>query len=671
MISRRRAKGSGPVHVRRRTSSGPEGSSDKVTRAGCRRLPEPFVRRRSSTSMSLPGPRPQVAAAALFRPWSARRRSSPRCATRCARAASRRPTSSRASAASARRPRPACFAKALNCESGPTVDPCNECATCRRDHRAAPTSTCSRSTPRPTRRSSRCASSTESLQVRTGARPLQGGGARRGPPPVARRPSTRCSRSSRSRRRAWSSSSPPPRSTRCRRPSSRAARSSTSAASASAEVGAHLRRDLRDKRAIAATDTRSALLARAGEGSVRDAVALLDQLATFGAGAIAEEEAARLVGGLDTALFDRTARRHPRRQTRAAVAAIARARRGGGLGSAPGLRPLSRLLPGRAPPRARRRRRAVSTCRARRRESARRARAPGRLREPAAPAPPSAAAARPPCAAAKPGRSRSRSPGCAPPSCRSCVRVEELLRGRARPPPPVPPAAAWPAAATDARAPPSRASRPAPRRAPAAPPPAAAAPPPPGIIAAPVQEGPSRRRPHPLRPRRRAPTRSRPFLEERRQRRPPLAAQLQRAAAFALEDGRAAHLRRERRHRLAGALARRQPRGARRRGRRGLRRAAPWRLLAGGEEPPANATRAEPAAAPAARTTAPAAVCSTPTVQTVLEIFGGSAARAQSSGDGGSNEHPEADEAGPADAGADAARARRARGRGDASAAAW
>jgi DNA polymerase-3 subunit gamma/tau len=54
---------------------------------------------------------------------------------------------------------------------------------------------------------------------------------------------------------------------------------------------------------ITASDSALRLIARAGEGSVRDSVALLDQLATFGGGEIAEESAARLVGGMDTALF--------------------------------------------------------------------------------------------------------------------------------------------------------------------------------------------------------------------------------------------------------------------------------------------------------------------------------------------------------------------------------
>src|SRR6202012_2841718 len=45
------------------------------------------------------------------------------------------------------------------------------------------------------------------------------------------------------------------------------------------------------------------LIARAGEGSVRDSVALLDQLSTFGSGTIADEAAVRLLGGLGLSLF--------------------------------------------------------------------------------------------------------------------------------------------------------------------------------------------------------------------------------------------------------------------------------------------------------------------------------------------------------------------------------
>ncbi|HSK76388.1 MAG TPA: hypothetical protein VLQ45_07990, partial [Thermoanaerobaculia bacterium] len=54
---------------------------------------------------------------------------------------------------------------------------------------------------------------------------------------------------------------------------------------------------------ITASDTALRLIARAGEGSVRDSVALLDQLATFGSGTIADEDAIRLLGGLDMALY--------------------------------------------------------------------------------------------------------------------------------------------------------------------------------------------------------------------------------------------------------------------------------------------------------------------------------------------------------------------------------
>ena len=64
-----------------------------------------------------------------------------------------------------------------------------------------------------------------------------------------------------------------------------------------------LLREICDKEKIEASDTALKLVSRAGEGSVRDAVALLDQLATFGSGTITDEDAIRLLGGLDTALF--------------------------------------------------------------------------------------------------------------------------------------------------------------------------------------------------------------------------------------------------------------------------------------------------------------------------------------------------------------------------------
>ena len=70
------------------------------------------------------------------------------------------------------------------------------------------------------------------------------------------------------------------------------------------EEVAGLLREISSAEGIEASDAALRLIARAGEGSVRDAVALLDQLATFGSGAVPDEEAMRLLGGLDTALFE-------------------------------------------------------------------------------------------------------------------------------------------------------------------------------------------------------------------------------------------------------------------------------------------------------------------------------------------------------------------------------
>ena len=67
-------------------------------------------------------------------------------------------------------------------------------------------------------------------------------------------------------------------------------------------LAAHLRA-ICDAEGITAGDAALRLIARAGEGSVRDSVALLDQLATFGSGTIADLDAARLLGGFDTAFL--------------------------------------------------------------------------------------------------------------------------------------------------------------------------------------------------------------------------------------------------------------------------------------------------------------------------------------------------------------------------------
>jgi DNA polymerase-3 subunit gamma/tau len=57
----------------------------------------------------------------------------------------------------------------------------------------------------------------------------------------------------------------------------------------------------REKIAVGSSALR--IIAQAGDGSVRDAIALLDQLATFGSGSIDDGDAVRLLGGLDHGVF--------------------------------------------------------------------------------------------------------------------------------------------------------------------------------------------------------------------------------------------------------------------------------------------------------------------------------------------------------------------------------
>lgn len=64
---------------------------------------------------------------------------------------------------------------------------------------------------------------------------------------------------------------------------------------------AHLARE----EGITVGDKTLRLVARTSDGSVRDAVALLDQLATYGSGSIADDEAGRILGGVDAALHQR------------------------------------------------------------------------------------------------------------------------------------------------------------------------------------------------------------------------------------------------------------------------------------------------------------------------------------------------------------------------------
>lgn len=65
---------------------------------------------------------------------------------------------------------------------------------------------------------------------------------------------------------------------------------------------AHLTR-ICEEEEIEASRATLRLIARASEGSMRDAVALLDQLATFGGGKLADEDVGRLLGGIDAELL--------------------------------------------------------------------------------------------------------------------------------------------------------------------------------------------------------------------------------------------------------------------------------------------------------------------------------------------------------------------------------
>lgn len=70
----------------------------------------------------------------------------------------------------------------------------------------------------------------------------------------------------------------------------------------SVQMVAHLR-TICTAEGITCSDNALRLIARSGEGSVRDSVALLDQLSTFGSGHIDDQDAQRLLGGLDASLF--------------------------------------------------------------------------------------------------------------------------------------------------------------------------------------------------------------------------------------------------------------------------------------------------------------------------------------------------------------------------------
>ncbi len=197
------------------------------------------------------------------------------------------------------------FAKALNCEKGPAVGPCNECSTCSQITDGADLDVLEID----------AATYSKVEQVRELAESLKYGPAHDRYKVVVLDEVHRLSR------QAFDAllkiiEEPPPRLvfifatteidtvpatilSRCQEFHFRRV--------AAGEVAAHLA-EICAAESITASERALRLVARAGEGSVRDSVALLDQLATFGNGKIEEEDAARLVGGLDLALFGRVLR---------------------------------------------------------------------------------------------------------------------------------------------------------------------------------------------------------------------------------------------------------------------------------------------------------------------------------------------------------------------------
>src|SRR6185295_8975800 len=192
------------------------------------------------------------------------------------------------------------FAKALNCEKGPGSDPCNDCLPCREITRGSDLDVIEVD----------AATYSKVEQVRDLTESLKYGPARDRYKVVVLDEIHRLSR------QAFDAllkivEEPPPHLvfifatteadavpvtilSRCQEFHFRRVPSLT--------VAALLSRIANDE-GIAASDVALRLIARAGEGSVRDAVALLDQLATFGNRRISADLPARLLGRLDTALF--------------------------------------------------------------------------------------------------------------------------------------------------------------------------------------------------------------------------------------------------------------------------------------------------------------------------------------------------------------------------------
>jgi DNA polymerase III subunit gamma/tau len=192
------------------------------------------------------------------------------------------------------------LAKALNCEKGPAADPCNECASCRDITRGSELDVIEVD----------AATYSKVEQVRELTESLKYGPARNRYKVVVLDEVHRLSRQAFDALLKIVEEPPPflvfifatteidavPATilSRCQEFHFRRVPSHT--------LAAHLR-TICEAEAITASETALRLISRAGEGSVRDSVALLDQLATFGSGTIADEDAIRLLGGLDTALF--------------------------------------------------------------------------------------------------------------------------------------------------------------------------------------------------------------------------------------------------------------------------------------------------------------------------------------------------------------------------------
>jgi DNA polymerase-3 subunit gamma/tau len=194
------------------------------------------------------------------------------------------------------------LAKALNCERGPAADPCNECAPCREITAGADLDVLEVD----------AATYSKVEQVRELTESLRYGPARDRYKVVVLDEVHRLSR------QAFDAllkivEEPPPHLvfvfatteieavpatvlSRCQEYSFRRVPARA--------VVEHLRVICRDE-SIDASDSALHLVARAGEGSVRDAVALLDQLATFGNGSVSDDEARRLVGTFDLDLYHR------------------------------------------------------------------------------------------------------------------------------------------------------------------------------------------------------------------------------------------------------------------------------------------------------------------------------------------------------------------------------